>query len=126
MPVGAAGAVVIAVGVAVFLHGFARFVVGGVGTPVPLAPPERLVVGGLCRYVRNPMCLAVGAVIVGQALLFGYPGLLLYAAAFCGAVCAFVYGYEEPTLADRCGAQYDAYPLGRAGLADVPRDVPNG
>lgn len=31
-----------------------RFVVEGRGTPAPIVPPERLVVGGLFRWVRNP------------------------------------------------------------------------
>src|SRR5215216_2750973 len=59
------------------LHSFARFVVEGVGTPAPAAPPERLVIGGLCRHVRNPMYLAVAATIVGQALLLGQFALIV-------------------------------------------------
>ena len=55
------------------LHAFARFVLEGGGTPAPVAPTERLVVGGLYRHVRNPMYVAVGATIVGQALLLGRP-----------------------------------------------------
>ena len=88
---------------------FARFVVEGFGTPAPVAPTERLVVGGPYRYVRNPMYLAVGATIVGQALLLGRPILLLYAAAFAVVVLAFVRGYEEPTLAQQFGAEYEDY-----------------
>ena len=42
--------------------------VEGPGTPAPVAPTERLVVGAVYRYVRNPMYLTVGATIVGQAL----------------------------------------------------------
>ena len=105
----AAGVLLAGAGIAVLLHAFARFVVEGVGTPAPVAPTERLVVGGLYRYVRNPMYLAVGATIVGQALILGRPGLLLYALAFSVVVGAFVHLYEEPTLARRFGAQYDAY-----------------
>ena len=70
---------------------------------------ERLVVGGLYRCVRNPMYLAVGAVIVGQALLFGRAVLVAYAAVFAVLVVAFVRGYEEPTLARRYGAEYETY-----------------
>ena len=93
------GALLIAAGTVVLLESFVRFVVEGIGTPAPVAPTEQLVVGGLYRHVRNPMYLAVGATIVGQALLLGRPVLLLYAVAFAVAVVAFVRGYEEPTLA---------------------------
>jgi protein-S-isoprenylcysteine O-methyltransferase Ste14 len=109
LPLRAVGAVVIAGGAAAVLHAFAPFVVEGVGTPAPPAPTERLVLGGLYRYVRNPMDLAAGATILGQALLLGQSVLVAYAGAFAVAVAAFVYGYEEPTLARRFGADYEAY-----------------
>src|SRR5215207_9120069 len=67
MPLRLAGGVILAIAVGVLLNAFARFVVEGLGTPAPVAPTERLVVGGLYRYVRNPMYLAVTATIVGQA-----------------------------------------------------------
>jgi protein-S-isoprenylcysteine O-methyltransferase Ste14 len=109
VPLVVAGALLVAAGAGVLLHAFARFVVEGLGTPAPVAPPERLVVGGLYRYVRNPMYLAVAATIVGQALILGRPALLLYALAFGAAVWTFVRLYEEPALARRYGAEYDAY-----------------
>ena len=108
-PLQVAGLVLVLAGSAVLLHAFARFVVEGLGTPAPVAPTERLVVGGLYRHVRNPMYIAVAATIVGQALILGRPGLLVYAAAFGVVVGAFVHGYEEPTLAARYGEQYEAY-----------------
>ncbi len=83
--------------------------VDGAGTPAPPAPTERLVVSGLYRYVRNPMYVAVLAVIVGQALLLSRPVLLAYAAAVAAAFGAFVRWYEQPTLARRYGAQYEAH-----------------
>ena len=103
------GALLIAAGTVVLLEAFVRFVVEGTGTPAPVAPTAQLVVGGPYRHVRNPMYLAVGATIVGQALLLGRPVLLAYAAAFFVAVVAFVRGYEEPTLARRFGARYEEY-----------------
>ena len=121
-PVRLLGVLMIAGGVAVLLSAFARFVVEGLGTPAPVAPTERLVVGGAYRYVRNPMYLAVAGVIVGQALLLGQPGLLLYAAAFWLVVAAFVHGYEEPLLTRRFGAEYEAYR--RAVPAWRPRLTP--
>ena len=90
-PVRAAGAVLLAVGVVVLVHAFLRFVAEGAGTPAPVAPTERLVVGGLYRYVRNPMYLAVVVTIVGQALIFGQPALLLYAALVAAAMVTFVH-----------------------------------
>ena len=108
-PAMVAGFVLVAAGVAALLHAFARFVVEGLGTPAPIAAPQRLVVGGLYRYVRNPMYLAVTATIVGQAAILGRPGLLLYALAFAAAVGAFARFYEEPKLARLFGAEYDVY-----------------
>ena len=105
----AVGAALIAAGSAVLLGTFARFVVDGIGTPAPVAPPRHLVVGGLYRHVRNPMYVAVTATIVGQAALLGRPALLLYALAFMAAVAAFVYGYEQPVLSERFGAEYERY-----------------
>ncbi len=104
-----AGGVLAAAGAAVLIGAFVQFAVEGLGTPAPPAPTERLVVRGLYRYVRNPMYLAVLAVIGGQALLLSRPVLLAYAAAVGAAFGAFVYGYEQPTLARRYGTQYEAY-----------------
>ena len=103
------GGLMIALGAAFLLHAFYRFVVEGLGTPAPVAPPERLVVGGVYRHVRNPMYLAVTSCIVGQALLLGQPGLLAYAALFAAVTFGFVRLYEEPALRDQFGASYDAY-----------------
>ncbi len=102
-------AVLILAGIAVLLHAFARFALEGGGTPAPVAPTERLVVGGIYRNVRNPMYVAVIAIVFGQVLLFFSPTLLLYAVLVAAAMVAFVLTYEEPTLARRYGASYDTY-----------------
>jgi protein-S-isoprenylcysteine O-methyltransferase Ste14 len=104
-----AGLVLIVVGAAVLLSAFARFVLEGSGTPAPVAPTQKLVVGGLYRYVRNPMYLAVAATIVGQALLLGRLELLAYAAVFLATTAAFARWYEEPALREQYGLQYEAY-----------------
>ena len=74
-----------------------------------MAPTAHLVVGGLYRYVRNPMYLAVVAGVLGQAMLLAQPVLLGWAAIVTVAMVAFVKGYEEPVLAHRYGAEYRAY-----------------
>ncbi len=101
--------ILLVAGLVALIRAFVRFVMEGLGTPAPIAAPERLVVGGVYRYVRNPMYVAVLAVIVGQALLLGRLGLLLYAAAVWLLVAAFVRWYEEPTLTRRFGEDYEAY-----------------
>jgi protein-S-isoprenylcysteine O-methyltransferase Ste14 len=102
------GWIALAVGVAFLLHAFALFALHR-GTPAPLAPTETLVVAGVYRFVRNPMYLAVLAIILGQALLFGSWWLVFYAAIVLAAVFAFVKGYEEPTLTRTYGEQYLHY-----------------
>lgn len=112
------GAVLILLGAAGLLACFARFALQGRGTPAPIAPTERLVVTGLYRHVRNPMYVAVTALILGQALLFGHPGLVAYGALVWVAFHAFVLTYEEPTLRRSFPDQYAAY------VRNVPRWLP--
>ena len=93
------------------VHAFLRFVVEGVGTPAPVAPTKHLVVGGLYRYVRNPMYLAVAATIVGQALALGQLVLLVYARGIrASTVYAFVRVVRGAHAApSNFGEQYEEY-----------------
>ena len=109
LPVRVLGGALLLGGAGLLVHAFARFVIEGVGTPAPVAPTENLVIGGLYRYVRNPMYIAVEATIVGQALLLARPILLAYAAVLGPVVYAFVRFDEEPTLSRRFGAAYERY-----------------
>jgi protein-S-isoprenylcysteine O-methyltransferase Ste14 len=121
-PMRVLGMILLVAGLIVLVGAFVRFVVEGLGTPAPVAAPERLVVGGVYRYVRNPMYVAVLAAIAGQALLLGRLGLLVYAAVAWLIAAAFVRWYEEPTLTRRFGADYEAYR--RAVPAWWPRLAP--
>lgn len=103
------GAALIAANVPLLVHAFFRFATEGRGTPAPVAPTSSLVVGGIYRWVRNPMYVAVGSVIAGQALLLGSPALAVYLALYCLTVATFVHGYEEPVLRGTFGAEYEAY-----------------
>ena len=105
----AAGIALIVVGLPGLLDSFARFAVQGIGTPAPIAPTEKLVVTGLYRYVRNPMYVAVVAIVLGQAMLFGSAPLLWYGAFLWVAFHLFVLAYEEPTLTQTYGAEYEDY-----------------
>src|ERR671921_806411 len=92
--------------------------------PLPYWAPARMLGGvvllagvivlvqAFVRFVRNPMYVAVLAAIVGQALLLGRLGLLVYAGGSWLVFAAFVRFYEEPALARRFGADYEAYRRG--------------
>lgn len=95
-----------------FLSFLARFVWEGHGTPAPV------VVGGPFRWTRNPGYIAVLALLVGQALIFGSPAVLVYALAVAIAFHVFIVSYEEPTLRQTFGAEFDDY------CRRVPRWIP--
>lgn len=114
-------AVLILAGVVVLLDAFVRFARAD-GTPAPPVPTAHLVVVGPYRFVRNPMYLAVLAIILGQALLFASWWTALYAGIVFVAVFAFVRLYEEPTLEDAYGDEYREYR--RAVRGWIPRVRP--
>src|SRR5215831_9417107 len=58
------GVLLILLGLPGLVDSFARFALEGLGTPAPVAPPQKLVVSGLYRYVRNPIYVALVAVIL--------------------------------------------------------------
>ena len=116
------GGLLVAGGTAALLDSFGRFVRQGRGTPAPVAPTEELVVTGLYRYVRNPMYVAVLAVILGQAVLWRSWAVLLYACLAGSVVFAFVRFYEEPTLTERYGRRYMDYRARVPGW--IPRLTP--
>jgi len=112
------GGVVVLLGLLLLLECFGRFAVQGRGTPAPVAPPERLVVTGAYRRVRNPMYVAVTAMILGQAALFASLPLLVYGLVVWAGFHTFVLAYEEPTLRRLFPQDYAAF------CAAVPRWIP--
>jgi protein-S-isoprenylcysteine O-methyltransferase Ste14 len=112
------GVSLIAAGVPVLLDSFARFALKGLGTPAPVFPTRHLVVSGLYRYVRNPMYVAVAAVILGQGLLFGEVRVLAYGVLVWLGFHLFVVLYEEPTLRRSFGTEYEIF------CAHVARWIP--
>jgi len=114
----ALGLVLVAGGVFVLLDSFIRFALQGLGTPAPIAPPARLVVTGLYRHVRNPMYVAVLALIFGQAFFFGNLDVLVYGVVVWAICHVFVPIHEEPSLQRKFGAEYEAF------CENVPRWLP--
>ena len=75
-------------------------------------------VSGFYRFVRNPMYVAVAALMLGQAVLFASWGVADYGVVVVAAFDAFVRLYEEPTLREAYGERYVAY------CAETPRWIP--
>jgi protein-S-isoprenylcysteine O-methyltransferase Ste14 len=113
----AAGAL-IATGLALWLWTVRLFARVGRGTLAPWDPTGRLVVEGPYRQVRNPMISGVTAVLLGEALLLGSPGVALWALIFPLINHAFFLAVEEPGLERRYGDDYRAY------KRRVPRWIP--
>ena len=112
------GVLLVAAGLPVLLDSFARFAFQGLGTPAPIFPTRHLVVSGLFQYVRNPMYVAVLSLILGQGLLCGSIRVLEYGIAVWVGFFLFVVIYEEPTLRNNYGNEYEEF------CANVPRWIP--
>lgn len=112
------GLVFLAAGSAGLLWCVRDFYVQGKGTLAPWSPPQHLVVAGLYRYSRNPMYVCVLLILAGWAAAFASAALLAYGAVVALAFhLRVVYG-EEPWLARKHGARWQAY------ASQVPRWLP--
>src|SRR2546425_109402 len=80
------GLVLVALGIVSWFWAGVGFSFVGRGTPSPLDAPRELVVWGPYRWTRNPMYIAVLAVILGVAVATSSLALLAYAVLI---FCAF-------------------------------------
>ena len=96
-------------GAALAIASVLTFALIGKGTPAPFDPPRKLVIAGPYRWVRNPMYIGAGLVLLGAAIFYGSIGLVLYAIIFWSMAHLFVLFYEEPVLRRKFGPDYDAY-----------------
>lgn len=112
------GAVVLAVGLRLFVASLSRFADEGKGTLAPWDPPRELVVRGPYRYVRNPMISGVVFILFGEAALLLSLSHAQWAVLFLGINLVFIPLFEEPQLAARFGDAYLEY------CRHVPRVIP--
>lgn len=81
----------------------------GNGTLAPWAPPERFVVVGPYKYVRNPMLCAVNLMLIGLAFLLKNENIILWQIIFLITNTLYFIKSEEPDLERRFGADYVLY-----------------
>ncbi len=110
--------VLAAVGLTLMARTMALFARVGRGTPASWAPPERLVVAGVYRHLRNPMISGVIAVLASETLMFQSLPLAAWAALFAAANMVYIPLIEEPGLARRFSDDYRLY------KNNVPRWLP--
>lgn len=90
----------------------------GNGTPAPWDPPEKFVVSGPYRYVRNPMLTSVILIILAEAVALSSPALFGWAVIFFLLNTVYFALSEEPELEKRFGEDYRHY------KENVPRWIP--
>lgn len=112
------GVVLIVLGLTLMAKTIALFATVGRGTLAPWAPPERLVVRGIYRHVRNPMISGVLCVLCGEASLIGSIPLLAWFSMFLLINLIYIPLLEEPGLEERFGQPYRFY------KQNVPRWIP--
>jgi protein-S-isoprenylcysteine O-methyltransferase Ste14 len=103
------GIVFMALGAPIALSCIITFIVRGRGTPAPFDAPHQLVAAGPYRWVRNPMYLGAGLIVVGYGFYVRSVSVLLLAAAMWITVHLFVCFYEEPTLRAKFNGSYEEY-----------------
>jgi protein-S-isoprenylcysteine O-methyltransferase Ste14 len=113
-----AGVVVVSTGIFLLVATIRLFIVIGRGTLAPWKPPQKLVVEGPYRYVRNPMISGVSLILAGEAILFSSYCLLLWLIVFFLVNHLYFVLVEEPELVRRFGDEYEIY------KQNVPRWLP--
>jgi len=112
------GVFLIILGIFSTLFGCRSFIFSKTGTPFLLDTPEELMVGGLYRFVRNPMYCGYCLILFGESLLYESSEVLLYSFVFFFLFNLLVILVEEPLLRNKFGKQYELY------CKEVPRWIP--
>jgi protein-S-isoprenylcysteine O-methyltransferase Ste14 len=94
------------------------FITIGEGTPAPWDPPQKLVVRGPYRFVRNPMITSVLIMLMAEAVFFASWPILGWMAVFWLVNAVYFPLFEEKGLEKRFGEDYRRY------KANVPRWIP--
>jgi len=94
------------------------FVKIGKGTPAPWEPPQKLVVRGPYRHVRNPMLTSVFLMLTAESILLQSLPIAAWMAFVIIANLIYMPLIEEKGLEKRFGEEYKIY------KKHVPRWIP--
>jgi protein-S-isoprenylcysteine O-methyltransferase Ste14 len=112
------GGALLCLGLVLAISTIRLFMTVGQGTLAPWNPPERLVVKGIYRHVRNPMISGMCFVLFGEAVLAASLPLLGWFALAVIVNAVYIPLAEEPGLVQRFGDDYLSY------KQNVPRWIP--
>lgn len=100
---------ILGVGTIIVMWCIRDFYYSGIGTLAPWSPPTNLVVVGLYRFVRNPMYLGILLIVLGWAIFFRSPLLVIYNVSLLLLFHLRVVKKEEPWLHKRFGLSWEDY-----------------
>ena len=112
------GGIFICAGLALMIWTNCLFTTVGHGTLAPWNPPQKLVVRGVYRHVRNPMITGALSILLGEAIFFGSWRLFYWLGFFFLVNMIYIPLSEEPGLVRRFGDDYLHY------KQNVPRWIP--
>ena len=112
------GLLFIGTGLILWIWSVGLFGTVGQGTLAPWDPPQKLVIRGSYRYVRNPMITGAICILLGETLLLGSAWLLAWFILFLAINIIYIPFFEEPGLERRFGHDYLVY------KQHVPRWIP--
>ena len=91
----------------------------GEGTCDPRRPPKKLVISGPYKYVRHPMFSGSILALIGQAMVYFSPSLILITVLYGAVLYRNTVQVEEIELVGRFGDSYREY------MKRVPRFILN-
>ena len=114
----AVGIILVCIGLILIARTNTLFATVGKGTLAPWDSPDKLVVRGIYRHVRNPMISGVFCVLLGEAITLRSVAVGGWFLVFLIGNLVYIPLVEERDLERRFGEQYALYKAG------VPRWIP--
>ncbi len=103
------GAPLIVVGLALTLYCAWALFVPGKSRPAPYDAGGAFTIAGPYRFVRNPYMLGILLAAWGEVLVMSLVAMFVYAFLLTWVIHFWVVFYEEPSLQESFGPEYETY-----------------